>query len=66
MNKKELKLMFFLAYKNIVKSKSTFLVIIAVMAMSFLSITFFSAIIDGLSYEFEESIILGTGTFVLS
>lgn len=59
MNKKDLKLMFFLAYKNIVKSKSTFFVIVAVMAMSFLSITFFSAIIDGLSYEFEESMIEG-------
>ncbi|MDD4049625.1 MAG: FtsX-like permease family protein [Candidatus ainarchaeum sp.] len=59
MNKKDIKLMFFLAYKNIIKSKSTFIVIVAVMAMSFLSITFFSAIIDGLSYEFEESMIDG-------
>jgi putative ABC transport system permease protein len=59
MNKKDIKLMFFLAYKNIIKSKSTFIVIVAVMAMSFLSITFFSAIIDGLSYEFEESMIEG-------
>ena len=59
MNKKDLKVIAFLAYKNIVKSKSTFLVIIAVMAMSFLSITFFAAIIDGLGYEFEEGMISG-------
>lgn len=59
MNKKDLKVIGFLAYKNIVKSKSTFLVIIAVMAMSFLSITFFAAIIDGLGYEFEEGMIKG-------
>ncbi|MGE0792684.1 MAG: ABC transporter permease [Candidatus Woesearchaeota archaeon] len=59
MNKKDLKVVAFLAYKNIVKSKSTFLVIIAVMAMSFLSITFFAAIIDGLGYEFEEGMISG-------
>ena len=54
MNKNDFKVIAFLAYKNIVKSKSTFFVIVAVMAMSFLSITFFAAIIDGLGYEFEE------------
>lgn len=59
MNKKDLKVIAFLAYKNIAKSKSTFLVIVAVMAMSFLSITFFAAIIDGLGYEFEEGMIKG-------
>ncbi len=59
MNKKDLKVIAFLAYKNIAKSKSTFFVIIAVMAMSFLSITFFAAIIDGLGYEFEEGMIEG-------
>ncbi len=59
MDKKDLKVIAFLAYKNIAKSKSTFLVIIAVMAMSFLSITFFAAIIDGLGYEFEEGMIDG-------
>ncbi len=59
MNKKDLRVIGFLAYKNITKSKSTFFVIIAVMAMSFLSITFFAAIIDGLAYEFEEGMIEG-------
>ena len=59
MNKKDLKVASFLAYKNIVKSKSTFIVIIAVMAMSYLSITFFSSIIDGLGYRFEEGMIDG-------
>lgn len=59
MNKNDFKVIAFLAYKNIVKSKSTFFVIIAVMAMSFLSITFFAAIIDGLGYEFEEGMIEG-------
>ncbi len=59
MNKKDIKVTVFLAYKNIVKSKSTFFVIIAVLAMSFLSITFFAAIIDGLGYEFEEGMIGG-------
>ncbi len=59
MSRKDLRVIAFLAYKNIVKSKSTFLVIIAVMAMSFLSITFFAAIIDGLGYEFEEGMIEG-------
>ena len=59
MNKKDLKVITFLAYKNIAKSKATFLVIVAVMAMSFLSITFFAAIIDGLGYEFEEGMIKG-------
>lgn len=57
MNKSDLKVITFLAYKNIAKSKTTFFVIVAVMAMSFLSITFFAAIIDGLGYEFEEGII---------
>ncbi len=57
MNKSDLKVITFLAYKNIAKSKTTFFVIIAVMAMSFLSITFFAAIIDGLGYEFEEGMI---------
>jgi putative ABC transport system permease protein len=59
MNKKDLKVITFLAYKNITKSKATFFVIVAVMAMSFLSITFFAAIIDGLGYEFEEGMIKG-------
>ncbi len=59
MDKKSLKVTAFLAYKNIAKSKSTFLVIVAVMAMSFLSITFFAAIIDGLGYQFEEGMIEG-------
>ncbi|NOZ80822.1 MAG: ABC transporter permease, partial [DPANN group archaeon] len=59
MDKKDLRVTAFLAYKNIVKSKSTFFVILAVMAMSFLSITFFAAIIDGLGYEFEEGMIEG-------
>ena len=59
MDKKDFKVTAFLAYKNIVKSKSTFFVILAVMAMSFLSITFFAAIIDGLGYEFEQGMIEG-------
>jgi putative ABC transport system permease protein len=59
MNRKDLKVIVFLAYKNIIKAKSTFFVIIAVMAMSFLSITFFAAIIDGLGYEFEQGMIEG-------
>ena len=59
MNKKDLKVVAFLAYKNIVKSKSTFFVIVAVMAMSFLSIIFFAAIINGLGFAFEEGFING-------
>jgi putative ABC transport system permease protein len=59
MENNDLKVMFFLAYKNLTKSKITFMVIVAVMAMSFLSITFFASIIDGLGYEFEEGMIRG-------
>ncbi len=59
MESNDLKVMFFLAYKNLTKSKITFMVIVAVMAMSFLSITFFASIIDGLGYEFEEGMIKG-------
>ncbi|MCQ6961909.1 ABC transporter permease [Methanolobus chelungpuianus] len=59
MESNDLKVMFFLAYKNLTKSKVTFMVIVAVMAMSFLSITFFASIIDGLGYEFEEGMIRG-------
>jgi len=59
MDKNDLKVMIFLAYKNLTKSKITFMVIVAVMAMSFLSITFFASIIDGLGYEFEEGMIRG-------
>lgn len=59
MERNDLKVMFFLAYKNLTKSKITFMVIVAVMAMSFLSITFFASIIDGLGYEFEEGMIRG-------
>jgi ABC-type transport system, involved in lipoprotein release, permease component len=59
MESNDLKVMFFLAYKNLIKSKITFMVIVAVMAMSFLSITFFASIIDGLGYEFEEGMIRG-------
>lgn len=55
MRLKDLKVIAFLAYKNIAKSKATFAVIVAVMAMSFLSVTFFAAIIEGLGHEFEES-----------
>ncbi len=59
MDNNDLKVMTFLAYKNLTKSKVTFMVIVAVMAMSFLSITFFASIIDGLGYEFEEGMIRG-------
>ncbi|SFM93679.1 ABC transporter permease [Methanolobus profundi] len=59
MQSNDLKVMLFLAYKNLTKSKITFMVIVAVMAMSFLSITFFASIIDGLGYEFEEGMIRG-------
>lgn len=59
MNKKDLKVSTFLAYKNITKSKATFFVIVAVMAMSFLSISFFAAIIEGIGYEFEQGVING-------
>lgn len=59
MDKNDFKVMAFLAYKNLTKSKITFMVIVAVMAMSFLSITFFASIIDGLGYEFEEGMIRG-------
>ncbi|WMW25933.1 FtsX-like permease family protein [Methanolobus sediminis] len=59
METNDLKVMLFLAYKNLTKSKITFMVIVAVMAMSFLSITFFASIIDGLGYEFEEGMIRG-------
>ncbi|ABE51843.1 ABC transporter permease [Methanococcoides burtonii] len=59
MNNNDIKVMVFLAYKNLVKSKTTFMVIVAVLAMSFLSITFFASIIDGLGYEFEEGMIKG-------
>lgn len=53
-NLHSLKTTFFLASKNIVASKKTLGVIILVLSLSFLSITFFSAIIDGLGYAFED------------
>lgn len=59
MSRNDLRVAAFLATKNLLKSRTTSLVIIAVMAMSFLSITFFAAIIDGLGYEFEEGMIRG-------
>lgn len=66
MKKKDFKLASFLAYKNIVKSKSTFLVIVVVMAMSFISIIFFASIINGLGYQFEEGMINGlTGNLMI-
>lgn len=49
-----LKTTFFLAWKNIIASKKTLVVITLVLSLSFLSITFFAAIIDGLGYAFEE------------
>ncbi len=49
-----LKTTFFLAWKNIVASKKTLVVITLVLSLSFLSITFFAAIIDGLGYAFED------------
>lgn len=49
-----LKTTFFLAWKNIVASKKTLIVITLVLSLSFLSITFFAAIIDGLGFAFEE------------
>lgn len=49
-----IKTTFFLAWKNIVASKKTLVVITLVLSLSFLSITFFAAIIDGLGYSFEE------------
>ncbi len=53
-NRSYLKTTFFLAYKNLVASKKTLVIITGVLALSFLSITFFAAIIDGLGYSFEE------------
>lgn len=49
-----IKTTFFLAWKNIIASKKTLVVITLVLALSFLSITFFAAIIDGLGFAFEE------------
>jgi putative ABC transport system permease protein len=45
---------FFLAWKNIIASKKTLAIITLVLSLSFLSITFFAAIIDGLGYAFEQ------------
>jgi len=52
--KSNVKTTFFLAYKNLIASKKTLFIITVVLALSFLSITFFAAIIDGLGYSFEE------------
>jgi len=52
--KSSIKTTFFLAYKNLIASKKTLVIITGVLALSFLSITFFAAIIDGLGYSFEE------------
>lgn len=49
-----LKTALFLAWKNITKSKKTLVIIVLVLSLSFLSITFFAAIIDGLKFTFEE------------
>lgn len=57
--KNDLKTSLFLSYKNLSKSKTTTIFIILVLAISFVSITFFAAIIDGLGYEFEEGMIRG-------
>lgn len=57
MKRSDLKTSLFLAGKNLSKTKKTTVIIVGVLAASFLSITFFAAIIDGLSYEFEDSMI---------
>lgn len=57
--KDDLKTSLFLSYKNLSKSKKTTAFIILVLAVSFVSITFFAAIINGLGFEFEETMIKG-------
>ena len=55
----------FLAFRTILKNKKTLMIISLVLAMSFVSLTFFGGIINGLAYKFENQIITGSTGHVL-
>ena len=55
----------FLAFRTILKNKKTLIIISLVLAMSFVSLTFFGGIINGLAYKFENQIITGSTGHVL-
>lgn len=48
-----------LAFRNLLKNKKTLIIISLVLAMSFVSLTFFSSVISGVSDRFENQLIKG-------
>jgi len=57
--KDDVRVAFLLALRNILKNKKTLFIIALVLAMSFISLTFFSSVIDGLTNKFETQFITG-------
>lgn len=57
--KNDIRVGFLLAQKNILKNKKTLIIIALVLSMSFISLTFFSSVIDGLTNKFEVQLITG-------
>ncbi len=57
--KDNIRIAFLLALRNILKNKKTLFIIALVLAMSFISLTFFSSVIDGLTNKFETQFITG-------
>ncbi|MCK5661453.1 MAG: hypothetical protein KAH86_08840, partial [Methanosarcinales archaeon] len=55
----------FLAFRTTLKNKKTLMIISLVLAMSFVSLTFFGAVINGLAYKFENQIITGSTGHIL-
>jgi putative ABC transport system permease protein len=65
MKKETLIVAWFLALKTMLKNKKTLLIISLVLTMSFISLTFVGAIINGLAFKFEDQVINGATGYVL-
>ena len=57
--KNDIRVALILATRNILKNKKTLMIITLVLAMSFISLTFFSSVINGLTNKFETQFITG-------
>ncbi len=57
--KDNIRVAYLLALRNILKNKKTLFIIALVLAMSFISLTFFTSVIAGLTEKFESQFITG-------
>lgn len=65
MKNKTIIVAWFLALRTMLKNKKTLLIISLVLTMSFVSLTFFGSVINGVTEKFENQIISGSTGYVL-